>query len=162
MAIINWQDPSPHLILIERSQGASGDKHGGQISFPGGKSEPDDQSLWDTALRETQEEIGVEKEQIELLGPLTSLYIPVSGFLVHPFVGMGNIDHFVPQAEEVANILQWPLQSLLSDRAIHIRDIVPRPGVSLKDVPYFDCMGHILWGATAMMLSELRTILKDI
>ncbi|NUO03749.1 MAG: CoA pyrophosphatase, partial [Saprospiraceae bacterium] len=77
-----WQ-----LALIERVVTHAGDRHSGQISFPGGKYEAADGILMNTALREAHEEVGIAPEEVKMLGPLTELYIPVSNFLVHPFVG---------------------------------------------------------------------------
>jgi 8-oxo-dGTP pyrophosphatase MutT (NUDIX family) len=99
-----------HLVFIERAASHPGDRHAGQISFPGGKKEPQDQVLSDTALREAEEEIGVRASDIQLLGGLTDLYIPVSNFQVHPFVGwLDYTPEFSPQESEVAAVIEVPL-----------------------------------------------------
>lgn len=147
-----------HVVLIERVR-KRGDRHSGQIGFPGGKYEPDDTDLWSTALRETEEEVGVKQSAIEWLGALTPLYIPVSRFLVHPFVGViDNRPLFRPQVSEVSSILEIPLTRLKDPAARKTTDLSIVSGPLLRNVPYYDLHGHIVWGATAMMLSELLEV----
>ncbi len=151
-----WQMP-----LIQRQDNNPNDKHNGQISLPGGKHEKSDKSLSFTALREAEEEIGVAAEKITLLGQLTQLYVPVSNFLIHPFVGfIGDIPTFQRQQSEVKAILKAPL-SVLQDKAnVKFTNLTIREGVYLKNVPYFDVGGYIVWGATAMILNELVEVLE--
>lgn len=149
-------------VFIQRNGSDDRDRHKGQISFPGGKWEPGDPDMAASALRETEEEIGVHRKEIELLRPLTPLYIPVSNFLVHPFVG--KIEHrpqFVPQLEEVAGIIEMPLAHFFRSDAILRTEISIAPNLVLKEVPYFDVQGHVLWGATAMILNEFRVWVHD-
>lgn len=132
--------------------------HSGQIGLPGGKSEPHDQSAEDTALRETREELGIDASAVEILGKLTQIYIPVSNFIVEPFVGWWHSPaEFNPDAKEVAQILQFPLPYLVQPEAkgeftYQINDIaITAPCYFLDDKK--------IWGATAMILSELKEIL---
>jgi 8-oxo-dGTP pyrophosphatase MutT (NUDIX family) len=134
--------------------------HGGQISLPGGKKDPQDVSLEDTALRECYEEIGIEHE-IEILGKLTNLYIPVSKFLVEPYVAACYIrdPKFIPHQREVKQVITMSLDELLSDSCGTIGTVTYGNGMSLK-CPYYLVQEKQVWGATAMVLSELREVLK--
>ncbi len=149
-----------HIVLIERmSSNNKNDRHSGQISFPGGKLEPEDASLLAGALREAEEEVGVHSRDIQVLGPLSDLYIPVSNFLVHPFVG--KIDYtpeFIPQPTEVKSILEIPFAHLLDPQNVSQGDLRVTPQMILKRVPYFAFEQHMIWGATAMILSELLEV----
>jgi len=153
----NW-----HLVFIERDASNPNDRHGGQISFPGGKYEEGDQTLENTALREAHEEVGVDAQKVTLLGALTSLYIPVSNFQVNPFVGVADYEPtFSPQIEEVSSILEVPFY-LLQDQDIQkVTNLQISHNLSLQGVPYFDVFGKVLWGATAMMLSELLEVAQQ-
>ncbi len=149
-----------HFLLMERTSTNPNDKHSGQMSFPGGRRDPEDIDFQATALRELNEEIGIDVQNIEILGKLTTLYIPVSNFIVHPFLGIITEDfNIVPQASEVKSVISVPLNAILTDDNIKTTTIQFQNGYLLKNVPYFDLEGKIVWGATAMMLSELREIL---
>lgn len=135
--------------------------HSGQISFPGGKYEKEDQDLVNTAMRECYEEIGVK--EIDLLGSLTHLYIPVSNFLVQPYVGI--IQHktpvFRPQEREVKKILNLELGYLLNDNNVLNGEIAVNERMKIKS-PYFEVETKKIWGATAMILSELKEVVRTI
>lgn len=133
--------------------------HSGQVSFPGGKFEESDGTLLNTALRECQEEIGLS-ENIEILGELSSIYIPVSKFVVQPFVGILSTQEPVYDinSSEVKSIIELPLNDLRSPELIKETFVEPAPGLKLK-TPYFDVQGKIVWGATAMILNELKHLL---
>ena len=147
-----------HLVLIERVR-KDGDRHSGQVSFPGGKHEKHDPDLWATALRETEEEVGVARSSVEQLGSLTPLFIPISHFLVHPFVGFTvERPDFRAQETEVSSILEVPLDRLSDPVFRKTTDLTMSNGLLLRDVPYFDVNGYVVWGATAMMLSELLEV----
>ena len=140
-----------HLVFIKRNEydGA----HSGQVSFPGGIWEPGDRSLEVTALRETREELGVSGE-IEILGSLTELHIPVSNFLVTPFVGwMDHTPEFSPEASEVQYIIETPLDALISPSS-RDKEIMRRHGQDIE-APFYKVGSEKIWGATAMMLSEV-------
>ncbi len=136
--------------------------HSGQVSFPGGKSEPGDADLASTALRETEEEIGISNSSIEILGTLTELYIPPSNFLVHPYVGVLNTPAiFIPEKKEVVKIIPLDLDFLMDETKVKEKEIRLSSGQSIR-TPYFTIEGEIVWGATAMILSELKSLLYEI
>lgn len=150
-----------HLVLIERHPNDR-DHHGGQVSFPGGKFEESDTSMLHTALRETEEEIGIALETVKVLGKLSDLYIPVSNFQVHPFVGYLEQlpSGYRMQDGEVSNVLEIPFSHFQSENFRKYTDIQVSQQLKLKNVPYFDVEGRVLWGATAMMISELVEIMR--
>lgn len=133
--------------------------HKGQVSLPGGGREGSE-TLESTARRETSEELGIDPEQIEILGgPLTPLFIPVSGFWLTPFVGYWpNSPVFVPEPGEVEELICAPVGSLLDERLIQ-RETWEIRGERVR-VPFFSIQGHKVWGATAMILSEFAAILQ--
>ncbi|MEM8906914.1 MAG: CoA pyrophosphatase [Bacteroidota bacterium] len=148
-----------HLVLIERMSTHKADRHSGQISFPGGKLEAEDASLLDGALRETQEEVGIDANSIKVLGALTDLYIPVSNFQVYPFVGyLPETAQFSPQPSEVKAIIETPLPLLQNPATVQQTDLRIPQGMLLKNVPFYNVHGHVVWGATAMMLSEFLSL----
>lgn len=147
----NW-----HIVLIERNSSNPNDRHRGQISFPGGKFEPGDQTLANTALREAEEEVGAPAQDILLLGALTKLYIPVSNFTVSPFVGLITYaPSFSPQQEEVKAILEVPFNLFTNPAVVQQKDMRLAQNITLANVPYFDIHGRTVWGATAMIINEL-------
>jgi 8-oxo-dGTP pyrophosphatase MutT (NUDIX family) len=133
--------------------------HSGQISLPGGKFEPGDETLSNTALRECSEEIGIHNN-IEILGELTPVYIPVSGFMVHPFVGFLNkaTPTYSINEAEVQQLIELKLNDLVKPELVKQTTVEPAPGYKLK-TPYFDVQGKVLWGATAMILNEFKAVL---
>jgi 8-oxo-dGTP pyrophosphatase MutT (NUDIX family) len=149
-----------HLVLIVRSSYEG--THSSQIAFPGGKFEPEDEIFANTALRETHEEIGILPGNIEIIKPFTQLYIPPSDFMVHPFLGICREEIiFIPDPNEVANIIELPLSVFLSDEIIINAEMVTSYAGKIS-VPAFKIEEHIVWGATAMMLSELKDVLKEV
>jgi 8-oxo-dGTP pyrophosphatase MutT (NUDIX family) len=134
--------------------------HSGQISLPGGKFEEGDETHRNTALRECYEEIGVESAHIELLGDLTELFISVSKFLVEPVVGICKIKNvaFVKNEREVKNIIKLFVNDLLNDSIVKSGTVEVGKDLKLK-TPYFEVEGFKVWGATAMILSEFKTLL---
>ena len=148
-----------HLAFIRR-RAHEKDPHSAQIGFPGGKYEDQDGTLMQTALREAMEETNVAPDQVEMLGPLTSLYIPVSNFEVHPYVGFTTSrPDFIPQEEEVDDIIEIPVSYLLQPDCIQTTDLKVRDYL-LKNVHCFKYENHIIWGATAMMLNELVSVVR--
>jgi 8-oxo-dGTP pyrophosphatase MutT (NUDIX family) len=147
-----------HLVLIVRNSYEG--VHSAQIAFPGGKFEAEDRTFVNTALRETHEEIGIHPDSIEIIKPFTHLYIPPSNFMVYPFLGIRREEAiFVPDPNEVANIIELPLSVFLSDKIL-VKAQMPTSYAGMIDVPAFKIEGHIVWGATAMILSELKEVLK--
>lgn len=134
--------------------------HSGQISFPGGKYDSKDANYLDTAIRESHEEIGIDPEKTEVLGKLTDLFIPVSNFLVHPYVAFYHGGpNFKIDKTEVAYLLKAPLQEACQwDIKLTKMNYNGEP----FDVPYFSLEGEVLWGATSMIFNEFKTIMQRI
>lgn len=134
--------------------------HSGQISLPGGKVDEDDLNFTNTALRECFEEIGIENDKIEILGNLTPLFIPVSKYLVEPVVGFCSLKNvaFSKSEREVKKIVKFFLSDLMNENIIKTGLIETTNGEKIK-APYFEVEGLIVWGATAMILNEFKTIL---
>lgn len=147
----------PELILIKRTQYPG--VHSGQISLPGGKKEDTDLNYEQTALRETEEEIGVPPHLIKLIGPLSELYIPPSNFLVQPYLGISDRKlNFKPEKIEVQLVIPIDLNKLFHPKS-QGEFYVESHGIQIK-VPAYKVNEHIIWGATAMMISELKELLK--
>jgi len=155
------KDEAWHLVLMRRPEydGA----HSGQISFPGGKREPEDKDLSATALRELEEESGVPVNQVQLIGQMTELYIPPSGFLVYPYVGVLNhAPAFNPDPVEVAELIEVPLSLFLDDSIIKTKKMLFKKHQIEFETPYFDVFGHVVWGATCAMLYEFKELLLEL
>ena len=136
--------------------------HSAQVSFPGGKKELEDETLDRTALRETEEEIGVPQNSVLILKTLTEIYIPPSNFFVQPYLGiLDQTPEFKPQEDEVEALIEVSVSHLM-DEAIEITKKLSTSYATDIDVPAYLLNGHVVWGATAMMLSEVRQILKQI
>lgn len=147
------------IVLTKRTEYDG--PHSKQISFPGGKMADNDIDLLHTALRETEEEIGIPSSQINILGELTSLYIPPSNFIVQPFVGyLDTFPEFTKEEHEVEYIFTTPTLRLWEDSVIRKTSVHIERGLHI-DAPYFDLNDEIVWGATAMILSEFREMYKD-
>jgi len=154
------QGGEPHFVLTRRTDDLR--NHGGQIALPGGAVEPSDPSLWAAALREAQEELGIDDlpQEAAYLGRLSPSYVASSHFAVHPFVGWLPRDpSFAPCPEEVAEVLVPPVALLLDDsakgeevRLLHGQEAI---------VPYYRWQGQIIWGLTAMILSEFEVLLHQ-
>ena len=158
MMLFYPKDSETHLVLIKRNSYSV--IYSSQIAFPGGKVNPEDVDFRQTALRETFEEIGISEDKISVVKDFTPLYIPPSDFLVYPFMGVCSTEiEFVLQQEEVAGIIEVPLKTLLDD-AIISNKILDTSYAKSLEVPMFEIEEHIVWGATAMMLSELKDVLK--
>ncbi|MFH0896393.1 MAG: CoA pyrophosphatase [Bacteroidota bacterium] len=148
-----------HLPFILRND--IGGPHKAQISFPGGKKEMYDENVIATALREAQEEVGIIPDDVRILGQLTDLFVPPSNFMVHPVVGyIDYIPDFIPDPKEVQKVLTTPLKMFLNTNAVNEKVVMSFQGFPIS-APYFDLHGHTLWGATAMMMSELIEIAKE-
>ncbi len=147
------------LVLTERTSHLP--SHAGQISFPGGALDPEDATLLQAALREANEELGIQPADLELLGELRPVYIPPSNFLVRPFVAYASRrPEFLPSPGEVASVLEVPLAHLL-DPANVASEVRVLQGARLQ-VPYFTFRGHKIWGATAAMLDDLLARINGI
>ena len=145
------------LILRPQYDGV----HGGQMAFPGGRAEKEDENLVRTAMREAQEEIGVRLTDIKVMGQLTKLYIPPSNFFVQPVIGfMNHRPDFYPDAREVDQVMEVALQEIINPEIIG-RKILAVRGLEI-DAPFYQIQNHTVWGATAMMISELFMMIDDI
>jgi 8-oxo-dGTP pyrophosphatase MutT (NUDIX family) len=146
------------LILRKTYKGV----HSAQIGFPGGKFEDIDISLKATALRETEEEIGVKGNKVLVLKKLTEVYIPPSNFFVQPFLGYTNkTPNFILQEDEVEELLEVPLKHFMDD-TIKSFQYLSTSYANKIEVPVFNLNNQRVWGATAMMLSEIREMLKQL
>lgn len=146
------------LILRKTYQGV----HSNQIGFPGGKVEDADVDLKATALREAYEEVGVDIAKIKILKELTKVYIPPSNFEVTPFIGVcEETIEFVLQESEVEALVEVPLDTLVDDSKVFEQKLSTSYAKNIL-VPAYNFEGHTVWGATAMMISELKALLKQI
>lgn len=144
------------LILRNKYPGV----HSNQVSFPGGRYEKKDKDFLTCALRETKEEIGVNAKDIFLLKQLTDVYIPPSNFLVKPFVGvLDYMPNFIAEEAEVQHIIHVPLKDLLDDKRRMVTRLTTSYATEIK-VQAFNLEGHVVWGATAMILNELKVLIK--
>jgi len=147
-----------HLALILRN--SYNGVHSSQIAFPGGKVEAEDADFSATALRETQEEIGINPNHITMVRAFTQVYIPPSNFMVYPFMGYSTTELvFTLQEEEVAGLVELSLADFLDERIIENK-IMKTSYADAFEVPGFQVDQHFVWGATAMMLSELKETIK--
>ena len=158
MMLFYPKNKETHLVLIVRNSYPG--VHSSQIAFPGGKVEIEDASLAHTALRETEEEIGVDRNKIEIIKSFTDVYIPPSNFLVSPYLGICQSTlEFELQPDEVAGIVELSLNDFLNDKNVVMRKLSTSYTNEI-DVPAFLVREHIVWGATAMMMSELKETIK--
>ena len=146
-----------YICLTKRPQTMK--HHPGQISFPGGKVEKDDTSAEMTALREAREEVGIDHDQIEILGKLSDLYVEVSQFSIQPFLAWADQrPDFLVDFGEVEKLILFPVSDFVANEIISEIELETVTG-SLQ-VKYYPYDGEFIWGATAMILSELIEILK--
>ncbi|TVZ54799.1 NUDIX domain-containing protein [Lutibacter sp. Hel_I_33_5] len=134
--------------------------HSAQISFPGGKIEEDDTNLEETALRETFEEVGVSKIYVTMIREMTAVYIPPSNFLATPFLGYATTKPNFIANNEVAELIEVKVDDLLDDKNISSVKMSTSYMENI-DVPCFKLNNHIVWGATAMMLNEIKELFKQ-
>ncbi len=146
------------FVLIKRNRYEG--IHSGQISLPGGKFQTLDSTDWNTAIREASEEVGLTKDMVVKIREITKVYIPPSNFIVSPFLSYSNEKPFFkPQKDEVDQIIETPLKTLLNPNSLIKRKISTS---YIKDilVPGYFLEGVFVWGATAMILSEFRELFK--
>lgn len=150
-----------HIAFTQRKQYEG--VHSGQMSFPGGKKDVTDLDLRETALRETFEEIGIERNKIEIIGSLSELYIPPSNFLVYPSIGFTTgFEKFIPQPNEVEKVVEIPVSFFFDTQNVNLRTEIKLFDGNTVHVPAYIFNEHIIWGATAIMLSEFTFILERI
>jgi 8-oxo-dGTP pyrophosphatase MutT (NUDIX family) len=151
------ENGSIHTVFMQRPEYDG--VHGGQISFPGGKKEPEDDTIIQTAIRETWEETGTDPHKVSVIGTLTPLFIPVSNMLVTPVVGWTDKKpDFMHKPDEVQFLIDAELKSFLDESIIKRKPFEVRG--EMLDIRYFDLNGYTIWGATAMILNELLVILR--
>jgi len=151
------EDGKTCFLLTQRAQ--YNGTHSAQISFPGGKLDTADENLKETALREAFEEVGIHRSSVEIIRELTDVFIPPSNFLATPFIGFSDHRPKFSINHEVQNIIEVLVSDLLNDHTITNREL--RTSYAKKiDVPCFELNNYIVWGATAMMLSEIKALLK--
>lgn len=138
--------------------------HGGQVSFPGGKIE-DGETSEQAAKRECEEEIGVDKDRIKILGKLTDVYIPPSNILVNPYVGYLDYEPiFYPDSKEVEEVIEVPLSDIFDEDLVKMKKVEVNRYSDQPfsiEVPYFEFCHQTVWGATALMIVEFREMMKE-
>jgi len=158
LVLLYPKDGGMNVVLTLRTDDLP--DHPGQISFPGGRQEPGE-ALEDTALREANEEIGLQYGIANVLGELSPLFIGPSNFCVHPFVAVSETEpRLAPLEEEVAAILHVPVASLFDPQSLAVERWSLRG--EMVDIPCIRFHQYRIWGATAMMLSELRVVLEKL
>ncbi len=158
MLIYPQQDTAMIALIVRNSYKGV---HSSQVAFPGGKVEKDE-SVLDAALRETHEEIGVNPEQINIVCAFSNVFIPPSNFNVFPFLGFcTSKPNFVPDPREVASMALFPLNDILEDSSLTMQSVSATYSTDIV-VPAFKLGETVIWGATAMMLQELKDVIKSI
>jgi len=153
------EDNDLKMIVIRRSQYVG--IHSGQIAFPGGRFEEEDKDVRTTALREIYEEIGIPEEKIEIIGRLSDIYVPPSNFLISVFVGyLSERPIYKIQEREVDEIIEIPFDDFYKPDVIKEKDFYVNSIKAVSMAPYFDVTNAEIWGASAMVISELLDILQ--
>ena len=158
--VLYLKDNEWYFPLIQRTENEK-DRHSGQISLPGGKREEDDKDFSETAVRETWEEIGIDKHYIKVIREMSPLYIPPSNFYVHTFISFTKKNPiFEVQKSEAVEVIEFPITSLLNlPNEPEMRSL---PGSYGQEVPVINFNGYLIWGATSMILSEFNHLLKNL
>lgn len=160
LSLIYPRENVPHMVFIQRTSRKK-DKHSAQIAFPGGRIEETDLSVIHGAIREANEEVGIDPKDVEVLCELTPLEIPVSGYKVFPVLAYTKSEiNFIRQKSEVERIIEIPIKDLLNPSNRKVEEILLETGLQLKGVPAFRFENDIIWGATSMMLNEIIDILS--
>ena len=149
-----------YFPLIVRSTNEN-DKHSGQISLPGGSRDAEDADFAATAIRETSEEMGIDRHYVRIIREMSPMYIPPSNFYVHPYISYtGKNPEFVLQESEAVELIEFPVESILELSTEPEMMILPSSrGV---EVPVINFNGYLIWGATSMMLSEFSHLMKNL
>ena len=154
LILLFHQDSKLKIVFIRRSEYVG--IHSGQIAFPGGRYEESDEDLQTTALREVEEEIGVKAGAVEILGHLTDLYVPPSNFMVRAYLGyIKEEPQFDIDDREVQEILVFDFEHFKHQDVIKVGEFKTHNSTRLTKAPCFDLEGAVIWGATAMLMSEL-------
>lgn len=159
LALIFPKENQAYILLIIRSK--YNGIHSSEVAFPGGKMEFIDSDLYQTALRETLEEVGISSVKISKIRNLTPLYIAPSNFEVAPFLALHeNPMQLTLDAREVESVLELPLSFLLKEDVIKKSEVTVGGNLKLK-TPSFVFNDEIIWGATAMILNEIKHLIKN-
>lgn len=151
--LLDWR-----VLLIRRASYAGA--HSGQIAFPGGKAEPGDAGLWDTACREAHEEVGVERCDVNKVGPLTSVYVAPSNFVIYPFVALNrSVRAFHADPREVVDYKNIPVKTF-DPAASTLLHFTHQDGTQ-REAPAWCYEEYRIWGATAMILAELYRLIDE-
>tara|TARA_R110002074_G_scaffold28550_2_gene82390 strand:+ start:3008 stop:3646 length:639 start_codon:yes stop_codon:yes gene_type:complete len=154
------EDMETKFVLILRK--AYKGVHSAQVAFPGGKLEAQDISLQDTALRETFEEVGVPIDAVKIVRNISQVYIPPSNFYVQPFIGVTQTTpKFIKQDDEVEALIEIDLEHFLDEQSLVSKKVKTSYSIEVE-VPAFKLNDFVVWGATAMMLSEIKDLLKQL
>lgn len=159
LALLFYHKRELSILYIKRATKYKGDKHKGQISFPGGQKNLGESDV-ECALRETLEEVGLQIDKDLIIGELSEIYVFVSNFLVKPYVAFyeGKLD-LILEENEVDDVIIWPVKQLLQGHKF--TNITVRERI-LRNTPYYPLNDEVLWGATAMMTSELLEIIQKL
>lgn len=159
LILLYEKDGKIFFPLIKRNEYKGA--HSGQVSFPGGKAEPGEDAI-QTALREAEEEIGIDRNAVSVVGRLSEFFVIPSNFLVTPVVASTPLlPAFRPDPYEVQRILHADLEDIVRDDAVKTKEILAA-GSFRMNAPHFEIEEEIVWGATAMMLNELRLVIQEI
>lgn len=159
LIVLYWHNNHLHTVFIKRAEYDG--IHSGQVCLPGGTYEDIDGDLKNTALRETLEETGLSPEKVSVIGTLTSLHIPISNFMVFPYVGFcAERPVFSPDPVEVSYLIETSMLDLLNSQNRKYKVMVI--GDREIEIPYFDIQGNHIWGATAMIMSEFLEIVNPL
>lgn len=158
--LLYLKDDRWYFPLILRSENEK-DRHSGQVSLPGGKKEEADLTFRETAVRETEEEIGVDRHYIRVIRELSPIYIPPSNFYVHTYISFTKKNPaFTLQEGEAVELIEFPIESILNlDEEPEMMALPSSRGI---EVPVITFENYIIWGATSMILSEFRQLLKNL
>lgn len=160
--VLIWLYPKEDKIYMRLIVRAEFGVHSGQVAFPGGSAEENDNGFWNTALREAHEEIGLSPDKIIRLGSLTPLYIPPSNFWVHPYIGMSEKpETAIISKAEVQKYFDVDIMLLLDPGLKGKKQVTVSSGAEMT-VPIYTLGGYVVWGATAMMLSELEELIRRV
>ena len=161
LLLVRRIDNEPHLVFMRRTEKVH--SHKGQISFPGGGFKPEDGTLEQAAIRETEEELGIQPTYYRVLGELPAIDTVVSNFLIHPFLAMSLNDAapltYIPDDFEVAEVLELPLRALMNPAIIHLEEWLV--GGETRQVRFYNYQSTVIWGATAFILKNLLEQLEN-
>jgi len=157
LALFYPKNNQTYLLLTLRANYKG--THAGQISFPGGKKDTSDINLTQTALRESKEEVGIDAANVDTIIPLTKVYIPPSNFWVSPFIGIAKSQPKFIKNYEVEELIEVKLTSLLNSNNVKSKNITTSYAENMN-IPYFELNNYTVWGATAMILSEIKELIN--